>query len=706
MSVRSFAARDEEVAMPVPEPIKPPQLHVDDIEVLELLGRGATSFVYKARQRKLDRLVALKVLVGDEFADETGPARFRREARLSSLLDHPNIAKTLAYGISHEGTPYLVMEYLNGRTLAEELKAVHRLQLKRFKGIFLDLLSSLDCAHGAGLVHRDIKPGNIMICLDETGGENVKLLDFGIAREVVPGPGTAQKLTRTGTMLGSPAYMSPEQCAGSTVDARSDIYSLCCVMYEALCGEPPYSADSSLELMGKHLHSLVPTEAEFSAKIEISRGLARVVLWGLQKDPDSRPRSAGELAGKLLAALDEITLERVPRLKTGSKHSHPLRNAALGLLVVAAFCGMGLWLQRLHTNNNGHKEKIMEGEQRLLSIHDLEAKAAKLNRDGRGPEALTYWDVAIDRLERSRPPRKSEAVRLLRSAINQTGIDSPQTFNKLLSYADKGIELVLELPDEEGIEPTHQDHFSFFSEKKLEFLRSQSRNAEACAAALEFIKRADRKWGKESKCGSWVRLHASMNFYICKDYDKARGLAQEALSFTEGRGYFTERIMLQEQLAHCCLAQNQTGEFISLCRKIRNDIYGWQHVSPGDRLGAVESLLKLFEHSHNAECEAMMRNELNARLETCQEDPEMRGRVAADYYELARHFRELKDYKNSCKELKTCLSQAYGPPERKTSLLRKRCLADLVTVSRLQNDAVAAAAYQKQLDRQNAATSE
>lgn len=315
---------------------------IDQVEILELLGSGGMSLVYKARQKNLDRVVAVKVLTKQTIKGELALQRFHQEARLSASLDHPNITKTIAYGVSNDGQPYMIMEFLLGKTLKEYLNT-EKMPLGKFRDVFLPILSALDTAHRAGLIHRDIKPENIMLCKEAGGKELVKLLDFGIAKLMESEAG-AQSLTSTGTLLGSPSYMSPEQCSGKKLDQRSDIYSISCVMYEALCGEAPFSADSALEIMHKHATEPPPTVSELSRKIDIRKELAELTLAGLAKDPAQRPQSAAELAENLNAALEKVTLDKVPSFslrESPSRKLLPLVSmlflAGLGVVLVLAF---------------------------------------------------------------------------------------------------------------------------------------------------------------------------------------------------------------------------------------------------------------------------------------------------------------------------------------------------------------------------------
>lgn len=286
---------------------------IENVEIQALLGKGAMASVYKGKQVLLDRTVAVKVLSREAVQGEGRLARFQLEAKLTANLDHPNIIRTLGSGITANGEAYLLLEYVEGKTLAEEIATNAPLSFGKIKSIFLPVLSALQYAHQQGIVHRDVKPGNIMIC-NEGGSSTVKLLDFGIARLLERDPEQVQ-LTQAGVSVGSPAYMSPEQCIGKELDGRSDLYSLSCVLYESLAGRPPFSADSALSVMQMHFNEQLPPAPELAAKIGVSESLARLLLSGLAKSASDRPASAEEFSNKLSTVLNDVTLDRAPRAK-------------------------------------------------------------------------------------------------------------------------------------------------------------------------------------------------------------------------------------------------------------------------------------------------------------------------------------------------------------------------------------------------------
>ena len=368
---------------------------IEQIEILELIGSGGVALVYKARQMNIDRIVAVKVLAKSAIADEVSLRRFQQEAKLSSMVSHPNIATIISFGISREGSPYLVMEYLPGKTLAQELSSVGRLSLKQFRDVFLPVLSALSAAHQAGMIHRDIKPSNIML-YETDGFESVKLLDFGIAKSI--DGGAAQNLTKTGMLLGSPPYMSPEQCNGLPIDSRSDLYSLSCVMYEALVGQAPFSAGSALEIMHKHSMEAPPTVAELLRKIEIDHSLASAILSGLAKDPSARPQSAQVLFNKIRPILDQISLAEIPRLK-GSKNTgffdHKLKIfVAAGLIFCLCLLGGFLF----------SKAKFGFGEDKF-SIKEIQ----RLVLAGKVDQAISRADTFLNTPEFGKMPTDKQA---------------------------------------------------------------------------------------------------------------------------------------------------------------------------------------------------------------------------------------------------------------------------------------------------------
>ena len=275
--------------------------------VVCLLGEGGMGAVYEARQEPLDRRVALKTLHPEYAGDKDALARFFNEAKILSQLEHPSIVQVSDFGTAADGTAYLVMEYLRGQSLGRRLselnKRSERLPVVRALQFGFQIADVLAVAHTKGIVHRDIKPDNLMLISDAIapGGERVKLLDFGIAKLTHDGDKGGVK-TATQTVMGTPSYMSPEQCAGAGgVDAKTDVYALGCVLYEALSGRPPFVAEGAGQLIGMHLFQSPPNLLSVAPKVPSA--IAELVHRLLTKDRANRPTmsDAADEIGYLLA---------------------------------------------------------------------------------------------------------------------------------------------------------------------------------------------------------------------------------------------------------------------------------------------------------------------------------------------------------------------------------------------------------------------
>jgi len=258
--------------------------------ILSLLGKGGMSSVYKAKQILVGRDVALKVLQAHLASSPESVKRFRKEALALGKLSNANLVSILDFGISSDGKAYLVMDFLKGQSLDELLKKVHRLDIDRFLNIFIPVCDGLSHAHGQNVVHRDLKPGNIMLLIDEEGNDVPKIVDFGLAKFLDDEPN--QKLTQTGDVFGSPLYMSPEQCMANTLDARTDVYGLGCVMYECLTGTAPLIGSNVVATINMQIQK-VPDP--FPRDLRIPAHIEKAVLQALEKDPDKRQQSVLEL---------------------------------------------------------------------------------------------------------------------------------------------------------------------------------------------------------------------------------------------------------------------------------------------------------------------------------------------------------------------------------------------------------------------------
>lgn len=321
-------------------------------EIGELLGRGGMAVVHAGRDVRLGRQVAIKMLRADLARDPAFQARFRREAQSAAGLNHPSIVAVYdtgedvvpGVGGADEHIPYIVMEHVSGRTLREVLHDTERstppngigsdttpapLGVDRAVQVTAGVLSALDYSHRAGIVHRDIKPANVML----TDAGAVKVMDFGIARAVADSSAT---MTATQAVIGTAQYLSPEQARGETVDARSDLYSTGCLLYELLTGRPPFVGDSPVSVAYQHVRETPQPPSTFNPAV--GADLDRVVLHALAKDREERYANAGAFRSDLLAALDGRPV-RAPAATGAPTMAIPAAAAAGAGLAAAAATG-------------------------------------------------------------------------------------------------------------------------------------------------------------------------------------------------------------------------------------------------------------------------------------------------------------------------------------------------------------------------------
>jgi len=280
--------------------------------ILKRIGSGGMGSVYKAEQPDMNRHVAIKILHSKYLARTDLVSRFRREARAMSHLSHPNTARVFLYGQLEDGSCYFVMEYLEGRNLAQLVRAEGPMDPERAINVMIPVCGALEEAHQSGIIHRDLKPENIFLTTQGGIDDFPKVLDFGLAkvteRQMRPG---SLILTQEGMVFGTPEFMSPEQARGETLDGRSDIYSLGVILYELLTGKLPFDAKQPMDFINMHINEPPMTLAERAPGREYPRGLEEVLQKSLAKKPDDRFDTAAQFGqalrdvvrGKLIAGV-------------------------------------------------------------------------------------------------------------------------------------------------------------------------------------------------------------------------------------------------------------------------------------------------------------------------------------------------------------------------------------------------------------------
>lgn len=287
---------------------------IDRYRIEENIGAGGMARVYRAAHTTLEHDIALKVLHGEFAADKDLARRFHREAKALSRIKHENVVNVSDFGATKEGLLFMVMEYLDGPTLSRALRDEGPMPPKRAARIVRDICKGLAAAHARGYVHRDLKPGNVVL-VERDGRELAKILDFGLVRIIEP-DGETVALTQQGMFFGTPAYMSPEQIRGEEAGPRADLYALGVMLYQMLTGNPPFQGELK-QLAQQHLHELPPVPPLPYG------GLTEIALDCLAKEPSRRPASANEI----IARIDELTIAPEPPTRKSRRPGRAPRSA-------------------------------------------------------------------------------------------------------------------------------------------------------------------------------------------------------------------------------------------------------------------------------------------------------------------------------------------------------------------------------------------
>ncbi len=344
-------------------------------EFLSVIASGGMGTVYKARHLVLDQNVAIKMMQTERL-DEKHITRFRHEANALAALEHSNIIHVRDYGLTENGQPYMVLDYVEGMSMSQMIQSRGPIPVMFAMEFFAQIADALAHAHERGVLHQDLKPNNIMICESGKMIPYAKLIDFGIAK-IVNGEATPAGLTNTGDILGSPAYMSPEQANGRAIDYRTDIYSLGCVMFEALTGTLPFKGATALEIVSHHINTPAPLISDMSIS-EFPKELEQLVARSLEKDPNKRLQSMGELRDNLL----DILVKAGAATSGIKPESEPAKNARHSQTRVVVICGIGICLLMLATNGIIlFKKQEAEKAHRIQFVKNAEEAEAAAHYD-------------------------------------------------------------------------------------------------------------------------------------------------------------------------------------------------------------------------------------------------------------------------------------------------------------------------------------
>jgi len=302
-------------ASPLPDVLPPGTRLADRYVVGELLGGGGMAQVYRGEHETIGRAVAIKVLTRDLAHEPSIVVRFLQEARAASRIRHENVVEVTDFGETEDGRPFMVMESLEGEDLGHTLARERLLPWDRVQPILLQLLAALQAVHEQGVVHRDIKPENVFLLSRMGSSDYVKVFDFGIAKVLRNDAPSSKGLTMKGQLIGTPPYMSPEQCLGVDVDARADLYTVGVIAYELLTGRTPFESDDPVKILRMHVYEPVPSMANVAPRVTVDPNVEAIVRRALAKDRDERFSSANELARALLRDTPTSSSTLMPGLR-------------------------------------------------------------------------------------------------------------------------------------------------------------------------------------------------------------------------------------------------------------------------------------------------------------------------------------------------------------------------------------------------------
>lgn len=359
-------------------------------KITDPIGIGGMGEIYRVREEGHEGLLAVKLLRDEYARDKTCVSRLKKEALTASSLSHPNIIQVMGYSSTPEGKPYLVMEYVDGISLEELIEREGHLDWRRALNLIIQICEGLSYAHHRGVIHRDLKPSNVIITRSKTGMEHAKILDLGISKQLnSEGLEEKTKLTQTGDVIGSPLYMSPEQCQGEAVDSRSDIYSLACLACEALTGESPFQAENSVKVILNHINMDRNKILENLEKHQVPGAFARLLVDKcLAISPQNRIDSVTELSKKLwtIANQSNTAVYKVKGYSRKSRRAFALA-AALPVVALCVYGGTVLLGQKSGSDTVLKETKVLASADPEKSIEKPPEKPVEKTKAKVEPKA-------------------------------------------------------------------------------------------------------------------------------------------------------------------------------------------------------------------------------------------------------------------------------------------------------------------------------
>lgn len=353
----------------------------EQYEVLEFIKEGGMGRVYKVKDKKLNATLAIKLLRQELQLEKGALKRFEQEISILEKLTHINIAPVYGVGVTSTGIPFVAMEYLDGKSLEEDLLGDGRMTIERTLDLAIQICEALSHAHAKGIVHRDLKPSNIIITKTSGGAEIAHIIDFGVARLHTVDVRQSQNLTRTGDVFGSPMYMSPEQCLGIAQDERSDVYSLGCILYEMINGHPPFQGSNAVQTIVQHLNdapSWKSSASDFQAIVDRC----------LQKVPDDRYQSVEELQADLLSIRQGVPVEK--RVLKSKNKNYSWAKPMVAALFTCAYIAFGFCVWDFLTQYS----EVSQAQLKVQKLTELRQRVEK------STELMEYALISFPVLDR------------------------------------------------------------------------------------------------------------------------------------------------------------------------------------------------------------------------------------------------------------------------------------------------------------------
>lgn len=426
------------------------ELFENRYRVIRQLGAGGMGVVYEAEDELLKNKVAIKTIKKGASLSADLVVRFQREANALAALKHPNLVPLYVFGLTEDNQPYMVMRYEEGQPLSQLIEGRGYLPFYKSLNVFIQVAEAMQHAHKHGILHRDLKPGNIIIRNFDSSNPDIVIIDFGIA--MMDGSDAISTLTKTGVIIGTPSYMSPEQVKGRDVDERSDIYALGCIMFEALTGRKPYTAESSLELLSQKINSDAPKINSVDRELRFPSGLEEIIATALSVSPDERYQSMEELRIDLLSlksgeyqTANSVAGENASATKKVDSVQKPLETKHLviflsavvllaGFIALSMFDSLGSKVVRTKSEElPGFKELTHQmtepfadvltsstPQMKGKSLHASVKNTVELKQVNNDPEAKAFLD-SIQKTRKTSVAGKQEPIELISDCNHISG---------------------------------------------------------------------------------------------------------------------------------------------------------------------------------------------------------------------------------------------------------------------------------------------